>query len=207
VSHPEILTVGHSTHQIERFLALLRSAGVEAIADVRRYPGSRRNPQFGAEELAASLAAAGIGYEAFGAELGGRRSRRKAQLERSTKNFPPTAPHARRSKAAPTNSALRNPGFRAYADHMASEEFRRGLERLERVARDRRTAVMCAEAHPSRCHRALIADTLTARGWRVLHLLADGHLEPHRLSSAAVVRDGAVTYPGQATTRQASLEI
>jgi uncharacterized protein (DUF488 family) len=186
---PEILTVGHSTHPIERFLKLLRAGRVEAIADVRRYPGSRRNPQFGAEALAAALAAAGIGYERLGDELGGRRSRRKAELERSP------------------NTGWSSPSFRAYADHMASEEFRQGLERLETLARSQRIAVMCAEAHPSRCHRALIADALIVRGWRVLHLLADGRLEPHRLNPAAVVADGSVTYPGERGSDQARLAI
>ena len=180
---PEILTVGHSTHPIERFLALLRGAGVEALADVRRFPGSRRNPQFGAGALARSLAAEGIGYEPLGEELGGRRSRRDA-AEVS-------------ADALPDNSAWRSSSFRAYADYMWTPAFAAGLERLEALARDRRAAVMCAEAHPSRCHRRLIADALLARGRRVLHLLPDGRLEEHSFSPDAVVEGERVHYPAQ----------
>jgi uncharacterized protein (DUF488 family) len=173
----ESLTVGHSTHPIETFIALLRDAEIELVADVRRYPGSRRNPQFGAEALSRSLAEAGIGYEPFGASLGGRRSRQ--------------------ASAPVDNSAWRVEAFRAYADHMWSADFAAGLERLEALARERRTAIMCAEAHPSRCHRRLIADALHARGWTVAHLLADGRREPHGLSPHAAVKGGRVSYPSQ----------
>jgi uncharacterized protein (DUF488 family) len=176
----ELLTVGHSTHPIEEFVDRLEGAGIELIADVRRYPGSRRNPQFGAAPLARSLAEAGIGYEMLGESLGGRRSTNSA-----------------RGPGAPDNSAWRNASFRAYADHMSSSDFQAGLERLERLGRDRRTAMMCAEAHPNRCHRLLISDALIARGWSVLHLLPDGRLEPHRLSPHAVVDRGRVSYPAQ----------
>ncbi|MQA75643.1 MAG: DUF488 family protein [Solirubrobacterales bacterium] len=173
----EILTVGHSTHSIDDFLALLGGADVEAIADVRRYPGSRRNPQFGAAALAASLREGEIGYEPFGDELG--RRRRSAGAESSR------------------NAAWRNESFRAYADHMADEEFAAAVARLERLAGERRTAVMCAEADWRRCHRQLIADAFRARGWRVVHLLSGGRREEHRLSPHAVVDDHRVTYPGQ----------
>jgi uncharacterized protein (DUF488 family) len=181
----EILTVGHSTHPIDRFIELLGGAGVTVIADVRRYPGSRRNPQFGAQELASSLSAAGIGYESFAQSLGGRRARS------ATTDGPP----------APDNSAWRNPSFRAYADYMAAPAFGEGLERLEGLAREARVAVMCAEAHPSRCHRQLIADALLARGRPVVHLLGDGRQVPHRLSSHAAIADGRVHYPAEPTQR------
>ena len=153
----EILTVGHSTHPIESFVELLRGARVEAIADVRRFPGSRRNPQFGAEALAASLAEAGIAYEQFGDALGGRR----------------------RSKQPRPDSPWRNASFAAYAEYMESDEFAAGLDRLEALAREQRTAPMCAEAQWFRCHRRLIADALVKRGWRVMHLWPDGRLDPH----------------------------
>ena len=184
---PEILTVGHSTHPIERFLELLHKAGVESVADVRRFPGSRRNPQFGAVALAVSLDQAAITYESFGDELGGRRR-----------------PPAKRAEAivAPAsgldNSAWRNPSFRAYADYMNESPFQAGLERLEELGRQRRTAIMCAEGHPSRCHRQLIADALLARGWSVLHLLGDGKITPHALSAHAATAQGRVFYPGPA---------
>ena len=171
----EIVTVGHSAHPIERFLALLRSAGIAAIADVRRYPGSRRNPQFGADALAASLRDAGIAYEPLGAELGGRR---RSTADRTNRN-----------------AAWRSESFRAYADHMGDEEFAAGVARLERVAIEARTAVMCAEADWRRCHRQLIADALAARGWRVVHLLADGRREAHVLSPHAALEGRTVTYP------------
>jgi len=177
-ARPELLTVGHSTHPIEHFLELLRSADVAAIADVRRYPTSRRNPQFGAAALAASLEQAGIDHAWFGEELGGRRN-----LGRTDRP-----------------SAWHNRAFRAYADHMAAPQFAEGLGRLERLAARRVTAVMCAEADWRRCHRRLIADALVARGWRVIHLLADGRLQEHALSPHAAVEGRTVTYPAAQAT-------
>lgn len=176
----EILTVGTSTHPIEEFLALLGGAGVELIADVRRFPGSRRYPQFGAKALRAALADEGIGYAPYGESLGGRRS---------SKDLPP-------GLTLPDNSAWRNASLRAYADYMSAPHFEQGIERLEAMASERLTALMCAEGHPSRCHRQLIADVLVARGWRVRHLLPDGSLLPHDLSEHAAVEGGSVHYPG-----------
>lgn len=176
----EILTVGHSTHPIEEFLALLRGAGVELIADVRRFPGSRRYPEFGAKALKTALADEGIGYASFGESLGGRRSSKDVAAVDSL----------------PDNSAWHNASFRAYADYMSDPHFEHGLERLEAMAAEQLTAVMCAEGHPSRCHRQLIADLLVARGWRVRHLLRDGSLVPHELSEHAVAEGERVHYPG-----------
>ena len=178
LSAGEIVTVGHSTHPIDEFMALLEAADVELIADVRRFPGSRRNPQFGSQVLEQSLEQAGIDYRAMCESLGGRRT---ADPERSD------------------NVGWENRAFRGYADYTSSSEFATGLEQLERLARERRTAVMCAEAHPSRCHRRLIADALLARGWDVTHLLADGRREPHTLPPHAVVEAGRVSYPAQPT--------
>ena len=178
----EVLTVGHSTHTIERFIELLGQGGVTLVADVRRYPGSRRNPQFGAQQLATALSEADIHYQSFAGSLGGRRS----SSPRAGVVLPPGL----------DNSAWRSPSFRAYADHMTTAAFADGLRRLEELARLHRVAIMCAEAHPSRCHRQLIADTLDARGWRVLHLLSGGSVEVHRLSKHGVVQDGRVYYPG-----------
>src|SRR4051812_11588665 len=127
-------TVGHSTRSIEEFLAMLKSQRIEAVADVRRVPGSRRHPQFGQESLVASLAAAGIGYFHFG-ELGGRR---------------PALPGS-------PNTGWRNAAFQGYADYMMSEPFQAGFERLLELASKQRTAIMCAEALWWRCHRGLIA--------------------------------------------------
>jgi uncharacterized protein (DUF488 family) len=183
-----LFTVGHSTLPIAEFLALLRQGLVTAVADVRRYPGSKRNPQFGAESLAGSLAAAGIDYVSFGNQLGGRRK--------------PAARSAAREPGAVDNSAWRHPSFRAYADYMSTAEFAAGLGRLEELAAGRRTAIMCAEAHPSRCHRRLIADAMLARDWRVFHLLQGRAPEPHALSEHAVLDGTQVSYP----QRQTSLE-
>jgi uncharacterized protein (DUF488 family) len=178
-----IFTIGHSTHPIERFIELLRAGGVEALADVRRYPGSRRNPQFGAQALARALDEAGIDYRPLGETLGGRRSRR-----RGTDAGTPVR----------DNSAWRNPSFRAYADHMARPEFAAGLAELSELAAATPTAVMCAEGHPSRCHRQLIADALTVVGWEVIHLLPDGGRAEHELNPHAVVEGGTVAYPARA---------
>src|SRR5690606_8195948 len=142
-----VWTIGHSNLPVEHFLALLKGNGIEALADVRRFPGSRRWPQFGAEALAQRLAQEGIDYQWFG-ELGGRR-------------------HPR---ADSRNEAWRNSAFRGYAGHLACEEFAKGLERLLALVHGKRTALMCAEVLWWRCHRALIADVLQVRGFQVLHI-------------------------------------
>jgi uncharacterized protein (DUF488 family) len=166
-------TAGHSTHSLGDFAALLRGAGVRGVADVRAHPGSRRMPHFGREPLAAGLAAEGIAYAHLPA-LGGRRRPR------------PDSP----------NGAWEVEAFRGYADHMAGEEFAAGLVELERLAAQRPTAVVCAEAVWWRCHRRLVADALTARGWEVVHVGPDGRLTVHELPAFAVVETGGrVTYP------------
>jgi uncharacterized protein (DUF488 family) len=157
----EVLTVGHSAHPIERFVGLLGAARIETVVDVRRFPRSRRNPQFNAGALADSLREAGIAYAALGEELGGRRGR-------STPG----------GGGRPSGTA----SFTAYAEHMESEQFAAGLSRLESLARASRAAFMCAEADWRRCHRRLIADELAGRGWRVVHLLAGGGVEEHPAS-------------------------
>jgi uncharacterized protein (DUF488 family) len=154
----ELLTIGHSTHPAERFVSLAASQGIEVVCDVRRFPASRRNPQFNADALREALDEAGVGYEPFGDQLGGRRR--------------PTRPAEQ--------SPWRVEGFRGYAEYMETPEFEAGLERLEALARARRAAVMCAEGSWRRCHRRLIADALLARGWRVIHVDPDGRTEEHQ---------------------------
>jgi uncharacterized protein (DUF488 family) len=176
-SGSEILTVGHSNHEEQKFLELVRGAGVELISDVRANPRSRY-PQFNRSALAGTMKAAGIGYAPLGADLGGRRE----------------------SQPDSVNTAVPEGAFRGYADHMATASFRAGLEMLESLALDRRTAVMCAEGDWRNCHRRLLADVLTARGWRVLHLGPDGDLMTHEMTESAVVEGGRVTYPEPQTS-------
>jgi uncharacterized protein (DUF488 family) len=166
-------TVGHSTLTLEALVDVLRADGVSQVADVRRFPGSRRHPHFRREALERSLPGLGLGYHWF-EELGGRRSER------------PDSPH----------TALRNAAFRGYADHMDSAESRAGLERLRLLARAHPTAVMCAEALWFHCHRMLLADSVLARGGRVLHLAGRGPPHEHRLTAGARIADGRVVYDG-----------
>jgi uncharacterized protein (DUF488 family) len=174
VASHSIWTVGHSNRAVEAFVELLKAAGIELVADVRRFPGSKRHPQFRREDLQLSLDGEGIGYRHF-VDLGGRRSRRIADSP---------------------NTAWRVESFNAYADHMQTPEFQAGLDELTSTARQRRTAIMCSEAVPWRCHRRLIADALVARGWRVFDVISPGPPKEHTLTEFARVENGQVTYPG-----------
>jgi uncharacterized protein (DUF488 family) len=168
-----IWTLGHSTRSIEELLALLAAGGIKLLADVRRFPGSRRHPQFGQDALKNSLAEAGIAYRHF-VDLGGRRSKRL-----------PDSP----------NTAWRVQQFNAYADYMQSPEFQAALDELIAAARQQPTAIMCSEALPQRCHRRLISDALVIRGWRVRHLLTPRRIEDHQLTPFAHVSGTSLTYP------------
>ena len=168
-----IYTIGHSTRTAEELLDLLGEHGVRLLVDVRRYPGSRRHPQFGRDALEAALAGRGIDY-LHEPDLGGRR----AAL--------PDSP----------NKAWRVEAFRGYADHMGTPVFERALERLIALGAERPAAILCAEAVPWRCHRRLIADALTARGVEVRHILAPGKSELHALHpDARVLPGGRLVYP------------
>ena len=169
----EILAVGHSTHSIEDFIALLAAHRVQQLVDVRTIPRSRHNPQFAAEQLSQSLQQAGIGYQHMRALGGLRRARRDS-----------------------TNTAWRNASFRGYADYMQTAEFSEAIEHLIDIARQRRTAIMCAEAVPWRCHRSLIADALLARGVHVAEIASPTVERPHALTPWAHVEGTRVTYPG-----------
>ena len=172
---PTVWSIGHGTRPLDEFLAVLGDAGIGALADVRSAPGSRRHPQFGQAALAASLARAGIEYVHLRG-LGGRR------------DAAPDSPHI----------ALKVDAFRGYADHMASPEFAADYARLDSIARDKPTAFMCAETLWWRCHRRVLSDRLTVDGWDVVHLLAPGKSEPHRLWDVARVVDGRLVYDGGA---------
>lgn len=168
----ELLTVGHGTRLLPELVAVLQAAGVTCLVDVRRHPGSRRNPQHARATLARELPAAGIAYEWCGDALGGRRT----------------------ARAGSPNGAWRDPSFRAYADHMASPEFLHALDALLALASRQPTAVMCAETLWWRCHRRLIADAATVRGFAVVHLGA-GKPQPHRLHpSVRVDAEGNLVY-------------
>ena len=170
----QIFTIGHSTHEIAEFIRWLAAHQIEALADVRRFPGSRRLPQFGKDALKSSLEEAGIAYHWFEA-LGGRRSEKNLSDQ---------------------NSAWEVKAFHAYADYTLTPEFQQALTELEGLAKKQRTAFMCAEARWTSCHRRLISDALTARSWSVLHITSARRTELHKLPDFAVLRGRQVTYPG-----------
>ena len=168
----QLWTVGHSTKRIEQFLALLHSHGITRLIDVRTVPHSRHNPQFDIQTLAKHVQEAGLTYVHQPA-LGGLRKPRKDSI----------------------NTGWRNTSFRGYADYMQSEAFKTALEMLIKGASSAPTAIMCAEAVPWRCHRSLIADALTSRGWTVRHIMTTTKADTHRVTPFAVVEQGRITYP------------
>jgi uncharacterized protein (DUF488 family) len=173
---PRVWSIGHGTRPIEEFNALLRAAQIATLADVRTAPGSRRHPHFGQSALASSLAAVGVEY----VHLRGLGGRRDAAAD---------SPHV----------ALKVDAFRGYADHMASAEFADDYMRLVAIAREKATAFMCAETLWWRCHRRMLSDRFTADGWDVVHLLAPGKSESHRMWDVARVADnGSLVYDGGA---------
>jgi uncharacterized protein (DUF488 family) len=174
-------TFGHSTRTADQTVELLRRNDIVRVVDVRSFPGSRRCPWFGAEAMGGWLAEAGIEYRRI-AELGGRRGRQPVDPE--------------------VNAGWSNESFHRYADWTLSEDFERGLADLAQCTQ-RRTAIMCSEAVPWRCHRSLIASVLTARGWHVTHIVDADSVLPHRLgqwgAEPEVRPDGTVTYPRPGT--------
>ena len=166
-----VWTIGHSTRSLDEFLQLLASQRLEAVIDVRRYPGSRRWPHFSHDALAVSLAERGLLY-LWCPELGGRR---------------------RPARESP-NTAWRSGAFRGYADYMMTDEFADGLARLVNVACGIRTVIMCAEAVWWRCHRGLIADVLRWLGFEVNHILGPGSITTHPYTSAARIVSGRLSY-------------
>lgn len=167
-------TIGHSNRTLDDFIAILVAEQIEHLADVRRFPGSRRHPHFHGDVLAGALDEARIAYTHF-ADLGGRRSQRAASVQ---------------------NAGWRVAGFAAYADYMLTPEFAVTCENLALIASESRTAIMCAEAVPWRCHRRLIADQFTAKGWCVRDIVGPGQVREHHLPPFASVTAGRLTYPG-----------
>ncbi|WP_374209636.1 DUF488 family protein [Glycomyces sp. TRM65418] len=174
-----VWTIGHWTCPPSVVLDTLESADIEVLVDVRKMPGSRRSPHFDADAMRSWLEAAGIDYLHL-PELGGRRPKQK--------DVDPGR-----------NAGWRNASFKNYADYTLTPEFEAGLARLTGMATDRHVVLMCGEPMPWRCHRLLIANTLTARGWTVVHLMTDAKPVPHRLgqwgATPSVTDDGVVTYP------------
>lgn len=168
-----IFTVGHSTLPIGRFVALLQTYGIGQLADIRTVPRSRHNPQFNADALPHSLAEARIAYVPMPA-LGG----------------------LRRPRADSPNTGWRNKSFRGYADYMQSTAFHDALDELVGMSGRERTAIMCAEAVPWRCHRSLVADALGVRGVPVIEILSAGSYRMHELTPFARVDGISLTYPG-----------
>jgi len=169
---PVVLTIGHSTHTWKDFLEILRAHRVMRIIDIRSIPRSRHNPQFNRETLSTKLRAARIGYVHL-RKLGGLR-------------------HARRDSL---NVGWRNASFRGFADYMQTSEFDAGLHRLMKLAKQKRSAIMCAEAVPWRCHRSLIADALTVRRFRVKDILSVKRSQIHSIIPFARVQGHCITYP------------
>jgi uncharacterized protein (DUF488 family) len=176
-----LYTVGHSTRSFDDFVTLLTRHGVRAIADVRRFPKSRKYPHFNDDALAESLPAAGIQYAPAPA-LGGRRR---------------TSPDS-------VNTGWRNDSFRGYADYMQTPSFEEGIARLIQLATQAPTAIMCAEAVPWRCHRSLISDAMLVRGWVVLDVVSDSAPTPHKLTPFAQAEGTRITYPKPPAEPQAS---
>jgi len=170
---PRLWTIGHSTRTAAEFNEILAAYRLEALVDVRSFPGSRRYPQFNKQQLANLLPEIEVGYFHL-PDLGGRRKTRKDSR----------------------NTAWKNQSFRGYADYMETKDFQQGIQRLLEIAGEKRTAIMCAEALWWRCHRSLIADYLKAQGVEVIHILSATHDEPHPYTSAARIVDGELTYGG-----------
>lgn len=171
-----IHTIGHSTRPIEEFFALLRAHGIARLVDVRTVPGSRRHPQFGQAALERSLAGAGIAYEHRKA-LGG----------------------LRRPVADSVNTSWRNAAFRGYADYMQTDAFWEEARALAAAAARERTAIMCAEAVPWRCHRSLLADALTTLGVEVRHIMSEKDARPHAVTPFAREVGGRLVYDAAVT--------
>lgn len=171
-------TVGHWTCPEPVFLQPLRAQHIQLVADVRSLPGSRRSPHFDREQMPRWLADAGIDYVHL-PELGGRRPRQPV--------------------AASVNAGWRQPSFKNYADYTLGADYQYGIERLVELATGRRVAIMCGEPMPWRCHRLLIANTLTARGWTVWHLIGDAPPRRHELgqwgATPSADANAHLTYP------------
>lgn len=166
-----IWTVGHSTRTLEEVIEILDSFQIKAVVDIRSYPGSRRYPHFNKEALEVSLPLNDVQYFHI-RNLGGRR----------------------KAKTNSKNTAWHHPAFRGYADYMETDEFREGIQELEKIASQQRTAYMCSEAVWWRCHRSMVSDFLKVRGWEVLHIMGIGKETEHPFTAPAGIVEGVLTY-------------
>ena len=170
-----VWTIGHSTRTLEKLIEMLHSFKIEMVADIRSYPGSRRYPQFNKESLEVSLPENNIQYVHL-KKLGGRR-----KVNPDSKN-----------------TAWRHVAFRGYADYMETEDFKEGIQELEKISLQQRTAFMCSEAVWWRCHRSMVSDYLKAHGWKVMHIMDVGKEEEHPYTAPAKVVNGELTYKANA---------
>lgn len=167
-----VLTIGHSTRELQDFVQLLQENNVECVVDVKTIPGSRHNPQYNKETLAAGLNKANIEYQHMSG-LGG----------------------LRHTKSDSPNTGWKNKSFRGYADYMLTDDFQKYLNELIELSRKKLVAIMCAEAVPWRCHRSLIADALLIRGISVEHIIGAGRRQTHQLTPFAKVEGKKIFYP------------
>jgi uncharacterized protein (DUF488 family) len=167
----KIYTLGHSTRPIEAFIALLNAHNIRKVIDIRSIPKSRYCPQFSQPRLQKSLLKAKIGYRHM-KDLGG--------LRHPLKESP--------------NTSWINASFRGFADYMQTPDFRRGLKRLEKIAKKTRCALVCSEGVPWRCHRSLIADALTVKHWKVFHIQSRKTAKLHGLTPFLRIRDRRLIY-------------
>ncbi len=181
--NPRFFTLGHSNRSIEEFVELLKKQKLKLLIDVRKIPKSRHNPQFWGDKLEASLKKENIEY-LYIPELGGRRPQRKDSV----------------------NTGWRNASFKAYADHLQSDEFKKGFKKLVSLSRRKKLAIMCAEAVPWRCHRRLISDVLLVHGHSVLDIFSKTVVKPHELTPFAKVnkKQKSITYPASKMTKASS---
>lgn len=166
-----IWTIGHSTHSLDAFIAIIKSLQIESIADIRSFPGSRKFPHFNKEALEISLPANSISYFHL-KELGGRR----------------------KVKPDSVNTNWRHPAFRGYADYMETTSFKEAIQNLELLAAEKKTAYMCSEALWWRCHRSMVSDWMKLHGWTVLHIMGAGKTTEHSYTSPARISDSELLY-------------
>lgn len=169
-----IWTIGHSTRPMAEFISMLNSFGIELVADIRSFPGSRKFPQYNKEALSVSLPQNNIRYMHL-KSLGGRR----------------------KVKPDSKNTAWKNAAFRGYADYMETDRFKEGITELEKFAIDQRTAYMCSEAVWWRCHRSMVSDYLKVRGWKVMHIMGIAKEEEHPYTAPAKIVNGELTYENE----------